>query len=114
MGIRKGRQYRESLRDERTVFVDGERVRDVTTHPPFRGMVDTLASLYDLQHERADELTYRSPTTGDRVALSFLMGETVEEVERRRRAEEIRCELTCGLLGRMPDFMNALMTDAAA
>jgi 4-hydroxyphenylacetate 3-monooxygenase oxygenase component len=113
MPIRTGTEYRESLRDERTVYADGERV-DVTTYPPFQGMIDTLASLYDVQHEHPDLLTYASPTTGERVAVSFLMGETVEEVERRRRAEEFRCEMTCGLLGRMPDFMNALMTDAAA
>ncbi len=114
MGIRTGREYRESLRDDRTIYVDGERISDVTEYPPFQGIVETIAELYDVQHERPDELTYRSPKTGDRVALSFLMGETVEEVERRRRAEEARCEMTCGLMGRMPDFMNALMTDAAA
>ena len=34
-----------------------------------------------LEHERVEELSYRSPKTGDRVALSFLMGETVEDVE---------------------------------
>src|SRR3989442_7196851 len=42
------------------------------------------------------------------------MAETVEEVERRGRAEEFRAEVTCGLMGRLPDFMNALVTDAAA
>ncbi len=112
--IRTGAEYRESLRDGRIVYVGGERVRDVTTYSPFRGIVETLASLYDLQHEHRDLLTYPSPKTGEPVSLSFLMAETVEEVERRLRAEEFRAEATLGLMGRLPDFMNALVTDAAA
>jgi 4-hydroxyphenylacetate 3-monooxygenase oxygenase component len=114
MGIRTGIEYRESLRDGRTIFVDGRRVSDVTAYPPFHGVIDTLASLYDLQHQHRDLLTYPSPKTGEPVGLSFLMGDTVELVERRRRAEEFRAEFTCGLMGRTPDFMNALVADAAS
>src|SRR4030095_13534425 len=116
MGIRTGAEYRESLRDGRTVYVNGERVKDVTTYPAFQGVVDTLAMLYDLQQDSATQalLTYPSPVDGKPVALSFLMAGTAEEVERRWRAEEFRAEATFGLMGRMPDFMNALVTDAAA
>jgi 4-hydroxyphenylacetate 3-monooxygenase len=31
-----GKQYLESLRDGREVYIYGERVKDVTTHPAFR------------------------------------------------------------------------------
>jgi len=116
MGIRTGQEYRESLRDGRTVYVNGERIKDVTTSPPFHGIIDTLAGLYDLQHNPAQQalLTYPSPITGEPVSLSFLLAKTVEDVERRWRAEEFRAEATFGLMGRLPDFMNALVTDAAA
>ena len=108
MGIRTGAQYRESLRDGRSIYVNGERVRDVTTYPPFQGVVETIASLYDLQHQPAQQppLTYPSPKDDQPVGLSFLMADSVEDVERRVRAEEFRAEMTCGLMGRMPDFMN--------
>jgi len=33
MGIRTRREYLESLRDGRVVYVNGEKVGDVTTHP---------------------------------------------------------------------------------
>jgi aromatic ring hydroxylase len=33
MGIRTGVEYRKRLRDGRTVYVNGERVTDVTTYP---------------------------------------------------------------------------------
>jgi 4-hydroxyphenylacetate 3-monooxygenase/anthranilate 3-monooxygenase (FAD)/4-hydroxyphenylacetate 3-monooxygenase len=113
MGIRTGNQFVESLRDGRTVYVAGERVRDVTAYPAFRGVVATLASLYDLQHERRDELTFRSPTSGEPVAAGFLMAETIEQVAWRVAAEQIRADYTYGLMGRMPDFCNALVTDVA-
>ena len=115
MGIRTGRQYRESLRDGRPVYVNGERITDVTEYPPFRGMVDTLASIYDLQHgTEQGVLCYPSPRTGEPVSTSFLAARTVEEVARRMRGEERRCEESFGLLGRLPDFCNALVTDVAA
>jgi 4-hydroxyphenylacetate 3-monooxygenase len=52
--IRTGEDYRESIRDGRNVWIDGERVDDVTTHPAFRPIVDIRARIYDLGH---DELT---------------------------------------------------------
>jgi 4-hydroxyphenylacetate 3-monooxygenase oxygenase component len=115
MGIRTGAEYRERLKDGRMVYVNGERVKDVTAYPPFRRIVATLAALYDLQHDAALQtlLTYSSPKTGNLVSLSFLITETAEDVARRISAEEFRAEATFGLMGRLPDFMNALVTDAA-
>ena len=113
MGIRSGEEFIDSLRDGRTVYTNGERVADVTAHPPFQGMVATLASVYDFQHEHPEELTFRSPTSGDRVAASFLIAGSIEQVEWRIRAEQMRADFTYGLMGRMPDFCNAMLTDVA-
>ena len=114
MGIRTGSEYVESLRDGRTIYVNGERVRDVTQHDPFRGVIATLASLYDLQHQRRDELTYSSPRDGSPVPASFIIADTLEQAQWRIRAEEIRADFTFGLMGRMPDFCNALLADVYA
>ncbi|SRR5579875_176423 len=115
MGIRTGRQYLQGLRDDRAVYVSGERIRDVTAYPPFQRTVTTLAELYELQHDPAHKpvLTYPSPTTGEPVSTSFLIAETAEDVARRVAGEELRAEATFGLMGRLPDFMNAMVTDAA-
>ena len=45
MGIRTGSEFIASLRDERTIYVNGERLSDVTTYPTFTGIIATLASL---------------------------------------------------------------------
>ena len=46
-----GQEYIESLRDGREIWIYGERVKDVTTHPAFRNTVRMLARLYDALHD---------------------------------------------------------------
>jgi 4-hydroxyphenylacetate 3-monooxygenase len=109
MPARTGREYIEGLKgQEREVWLDGERVKDVTTHPGLANGMRAIAALYDMQHdpERRDEMTYVSPTTGDRVGLSFIIPRTREELERRRVMMLHWARTTCGMMGRSPDFMN--------
>ena len=51
--IRTGEQYRDSIRDGREVYINGERVKDVTKHPMFKPLVDIRARIYDMQHDPA-------------------------------------------------------------
>jgi 4-hydroxyphenylacetate 3-monooxygenase len=61
--IRTGDEHRESIRDRREVWVDGEKVSDVTTHPALRPIIDARARIYDLAHEDATReiMTYVTP-----------------------------------------------------
>ena len=109
MPARTGRQYIDGLREqERQVWLGGERVKDVTTHPGLANGARAVASLYDMQHEPAlrDEMTYVSPSSGDRVGLSFIVPRTREDLERRRVMMLRWARQTCGMMGRSPDFMN--------
>ena len=74
MAIRTGEELLQSLRDDRLLFIDGERVGDVTTDPRFAGAARSLAGLYDMQHDAAlvERMTFRSPTSGERAGLSFI------------------------------------------
>ncbi len=53
--LRTGEQYREGIRDGREVWIDGERVKDVTKHPSFKPIVDIKARMYDIQFDRKYE-----------------------------------------------------------
>ncbi len=64
--IRTGEQYRESIRDGREVWINGERVADVTAHPAFRPLVDIRARIYDMAHD---------PATSDVMAYADEQGE---------------------------------------
>jgi 4-hydroxyphenylacetate 3-monooxygenase len=59
--IRTGEEYKASIRDSRAVYMNGERIKDVTTHPAFKPLVDIRARIYDLQHEPATRhlMTYQ-------------------------------------------------------
>src|SRR5499426_3113045 len=109
MPARTGRQYLAELREqEREVWLEGVRVKDPTRHPGLRGGARAIASLYDMQcePELRDRMTYVSPTTGDRVGLSFIIPRTREDLEKRRAMMLNWARTTCGMMGRSPDFMN--------
>ncbi|HET7343686.1 MAG TPA: 4-hydroxyphenylacetate 3-monooxygenase, oxygenase component [Methylomirabilota bacterium] len=108
MGIRTGEQLLQSLRDDRLLFIDGARVKDVTTDPRFASAAQSLAELYDMQHDAAliERMTFLSPTSGERVGLSFVVPRTREDLERRRAMMLQWARATCGMMGRSPDFMN--------
>jgi len=99
MPARTGSEYLKGLRDqERQVWLRGERVEDVTTHPGLASGAQAIASLYDMQHDPAlrDAMTYVSPSSGDRVGLSFIIPRTREELERRRDMMLHWARTTCG------------------
>jgi len=109
MPARTGRQYLQGLREQqREVWIGGERVRDVTTHPGLAGGARAIAALYDMQHDPklCEAMTYVSPSTGERVGMSFLIPRTREELEARRVMMLNWARSTCGMMGRSPDFMN--------
>ena len=109
MPARTGEEYLRGLREqERQVWMRGERVKDVTTHPGLGRGARAVAALYDMQHDpgRGDEMTYVSPSSGDRVGLSFIIPRTREDLERRRAMMLRWARHTCGMMGRSPDFMN--------
>ena len=112
MAVRTGEQFLEGLRDGREIWLGGERVEDVTTHPKTARMAKTLAGIYDLQHspEHRDKMTFESPSSGEPVALSYLVPETQEDLLRRRGALEIVAQSCHGMLGRTPDYVNIQVT----
>ena len=113
MPARTGEAYIKGLKEHpREVWIDGERVEDVTTHPALRNGVRSVAALYDMQHDPAlrEEMTYMSPTTGQPVGLSFLMPQSVADLERRRTMMARWAWASCGMMGRSPDFLNVLFT----
>ena len=106
-GAMTGACYITSLRDGREVWLDGQKVDDVPSHPALTGMVHELARIYDLQHSEKyrDEMTFVSPETGNRCSLSWLLPRSHEDLKRQRRNSEIWNEESWGQLGRSPDIL---------
>ena len=114
-GARRGTQVLERLRERPpALWYAGEQVEDVTSHPAFAGGVRTFADLYDLQWRDPDVSLYDSPTTGRKVARSFLIPKTHDELESISRAMRVPAVHTCGMMGRAPDYLNRAITGFAA
>jgi 4-hydroxyphenylacetate 3-monooxygenase len=114
-GARRGSQVLQRLRERPpAIWYAGEPVKDVTTHAALRGGVHTLARLYDLQWEHAQVTLYDSPTTGHKVARSFMMPRTHEELASISRAMKVWEDYTHGMMGRVPDYISRAMTGYAA
>ena len=118
MPARSGADYLERLREASPeIYMEGQRVKDVTAHPTLGNGARTLAALYDLQSdpEVGPEMTYTSPSSGDPVGLSFIIPRTHADLERRRTMMTHWARVSCGMMGRTPDFLNvAVMSMAAA
>lgn len=116
MGVRTGEQVLAGLRDDRAVYIDGERVADVTRDPRLAGGARTLAELYDLQQQPAllDAMTYRSPGSGARIGMSFIEPRSREDLVRRRVMIKHWHDHTLGMFGRASDFLNVIISSFAS
>ena len=108
---KNGQAYLTSLRDGRSVYIDGRRVADVTGDKAFTNAVASAARLYDFQAEPAniEQMTFRSPTSGGQVNRAWQLPRNYEELLQRRRALEQWARLTCGMVGRSPDHVASTL-----
>lgn len=108
-----GREHLERLRDERRVFIDGCRVRDVTEHESMRNAVRSIARLYDALHEPStrDILCARSDTGAAHIThRSFRAARSRDDLMASRDAIACWSRLTYGWMGRTPDYKASLTT----
>lgn len=101
--IRTGDEYRESIRDGREVFMDGERVADVVTHPMFRPLVDIRARIYDLQHEPETKPVLTVEQDGETNAVGNALPFTQDDWWMKRRATDVVLEDAGGIVTRVGD-----------
>src|SRR5262249_40155052 len=114
-GARRGEQVLQRLRERPpAIWYAGEAVTDATTHPALRGGVHSLAHLYDLQWDEPEVMLYDSPSTGNKVARSFMMPRTRADLESISRAMKVWANATFGMMGRVPDYINRAITGYAA
>ncbi len=107
-----GAEYLESLRDGREIWIYGEKVKDVTTHPAFRNSVRMIARLYDALHdsERKDVLTTTTDTgSGGYTHKFYKAPRNAEEMVGARDAIAEWARISYGWIGRSPDYKAAFM-----
>ncbi|MBT2553906.1 4-hydroxyphenylacetate 3-hydroxylase family protein [Arthrobacter sp. ISL-5] len=107
-----GDEYIRSLQDDREVWIYGERVKDVTTHPAFRNSIRMAARLYDAMHKPELQEKLMVPTdtgSGGKTMSFFRTPHSVEDLKKDRVAIETWARMSYGWLGRSPDYKAAFL-----
>ncbi len=112
--MRNGRQYLDSLRDDRCIYVHGERVREVATHPAFAGIAQTIATLYEAAAEPTNGMVHVSPVTGRAANVAYMIPRSADDLRQRREAITRWARMTNGLVGRGPDHVAGFLAGMAS
>jgi len=103
--IRTGEDYRESIRDRRNVWISGELVEDVTTHPAFKPVVDVRARIYDMAHEETfrDVMSYIDEGTNEPNAIGLRLPKQQDDWHDKRKAVDTVMYEIGGVVTRVGD-----------
>ena len=101
--IRTGEEYRDSIRDNRDVYVNGEKVKDVTSHPHFKPIVDIRARIFDMQHDEATKDIMTVEQDGEVNAIGSALPYTQDDWWTKRRATEAVMSDVGGVVTRVGD-----------
>src|ERR1700739_137701 len=107
MQCKTGLDHIESLRDGRTVYLDGKLVGDVTKHVAYRNAVASAALLYDYQArpENTELMTFMPENGKRRVNRCWQMPRNYDELVQRRKALQAWAQASYGFMGRSPDHV---------
>ncbi len=107
--IKNGQSHLDSLRDGRTVYIDGHLVQEPVDHPAFRNAVRSYADLFEFQAQNPELMTYETET-GKRVNRQWELPTSYAQLVERRRALEAWSEQHFGFLGRSPDHVASCIS----
>src|SRR5271166_6554752 len=107
MQCKTGADHIKSLRDGRTVYIDGKLVDDVTTHAAYRNAVASAALLYDYPAlpENLELMTFVPERGVRRVNRCWQMPRSYDELVQRRTALQAWARVSYGFMGRSPDHV---------
>nr|WP_275982803.1 4-hydroxyphenylacetate 3-hydroxylase N-terminal domain-containing protein [Ochrobactrum sp. BTU2] len=109
--MKTGEEYKESLKDNRQIWVGGQKLNSVYDEPALAKGIDLLASMFDDQftEEHADATTYYDEKAGAVLSRSWQIPRTKEDLAARRRMIEYTSLKTAGTFGRPPDLAPSIV-----
>jgi 4-hydroxyphenylacetate 3-monooxygenase len=108
-----GAEYVESLRDNREIYLYGERVKDVTAHPAFHNPIRMTARLYDALHDprHRDVLTTATDAGGGDgyTHRFFTTPRSAEDLVADQAAIAAWARMGYGWMSRSPDYKASFL-----
>src|ERR1700742_3310677 len=112
-----GKEYLESIRGGRRLYVGRELVEDVTAHPAFRNAARSFAMIYDNKRAAENRAVMTAEEDGETFSSYYLLPRSREDLQKRFEAHRRIASWTHGLLGRSPDnfpsYVCGLVMDPA-
>ncbi|MDR7303759.1 4-hydroxyphenylacetate 3-hydroxylase family protein [Haloactinomyces albus] len=113
--MRTGPDYLASLKDDREIYVDGQRIHDVADHPAFAPIATTIAELFDVAADPSSGMTtHAEPNADIETNRVFTTPRSREDLTAFRQAAETWARHTHGWVGRSPDHVGAFLAAFAA
>lgn len=100
-----GKEYLESLRDNRVVYLNGEKIDDVTTHSAYENSARSIARMYDALHdEQMRKILTTTTEEGYQTHKFFKEPKNAQDLLEARDAIAQWAKLSYGFMGRTPDY----------
>jgi 4-hydroxyphenylacetate 3-monooxygenase len=105
-----GKEYLESINDDREVYLYGKRVKNITEHPAFRNSARMIARMYDALHDPVRQAILTTPTEwGGFTHRFYRAANNIEEQVASRDAIAEWQRLSWGWMGRSPDYKGCFL-----
>ncbi len=85
------------------MWINGERVKDVTRHPMFKPLVDIRARIYDMQHDPLTRDVMTHEEKGERFAIGTRLPFEKQDWDDKRRAVDTVMHDIGGVVTRVGD-----------
>ena len=116
MALRSAEEYKAGLRDNRNVFILGQKVPDVTEDPYIKVGVETAAFDFLMGHEPAFQETavMKDPETGEPISSYFEVPDFPEAVGKRHELIKSACYFAEGALPFVKDVGTDIINGLTA
>ncbi len=108
----RGEQFISSLRDGRSIWLEGKQLADASTHPAFKGALGNIRQLFNMLDDPEQQETVGfKPDGAERYAhSSFLVPYTPQQLAKRSRSFAAWSSHTYGMMSRLSDYARSLVT----
>lgn len=103
-----GDEYKARLSDGRRILLNGRYVEDVSQHAGFSGAVEAVSAYYAFQDDDP-EVNCAVLDCGASVPVSLRPPASQADLAANRASYKAVADVSHGMLGRTPDFMNAVV-----
>ncbi|MGE7661243.1 4-hydroxyphenylacetate 3-hydroxylase family protein [Peribacillus sp. NPDC097197] len=110
--LSRGDRFIQSLNDERSVLLEGEKLTDLAGHPAFKGTLETITHLFNMLDDpkERDNVGFKLPDRESYAHSSFLVPYTQEDLQKRSRAFHYWSKETHGMMSRLSDYARSMIT----